>query len=176
MPDADATLLQRLERIEGRQEIEDLAVRYGFAVDDHDFEAIGSLFAPNARLRTKAGHVKGEGLDEVVNYFRTHFGRLGPSNHFVHGHIVQFTDDDNATGLVSSHAEVWRDGIPMLTAMRYEDAYARVDGRWLFTERVQTYMYFVDVRDYPDTLGADNRIRTDKANPKRADWPAWHAG
>jgi hypothetical protein len=169
-------LAARIQRLEDRQDIEDLVVRYGFAVDDHDFERIRELFAPHATLRTKAGHIKGEGLDEVVDYFRTHFGRLGPSNHFVHGHLVEFQSEDAATGLVSSHAEVWRDGVPMLTAMRYEDAYVRHEGTWLFRERVQTYMYFVDVRDYAETLGGVDRIRTTPDSPQPADWPHWHAG
>lgn len=169
-------LQRRVRRLEDVSQIEALAVRYGFVVDDHDFEGIRSLFAEDAVLRTKAGVLKGSGIDEVVGYFRTHFGRLGPSNHFVHGHLIEFDGEDRATGLVSSHAEVWRDEIPMLTAMRYEDEYVRVGGRWLFRERLQTYMYFVDVRDYPSTFGAEHRIRTSPGSAQRADWPAWHVG
>lgn len=169
-------LERRVRRLEDRQQIEDLAVRYGFAVDDHDFERIRELFSPDARLRTNAGHIKGEGIDAVVEYFTTHFGRLGPSNHFVHGHLVDFDGDDRATGTVSSHAEVWRDGIPMITAMRYLDEYVRLDGRWLFRDRIQAYMYFVDVRDYPAALGATGRVRTTPGKPQPADWPHWHEG
>ena len=167
-------LEQRIRRLEDRQQIQDLAVRYGFAVDDHDFERIRELFAPDSRLRTNAGVIKGEGVDAVVGYFETHFGRLGPSNHFVHGHLIDFQDDSRATGLVSSHAEVWRDGIPMLTAMRYIDTYVRIDGTWLFEERIQSYMYFVDVREYPEALGAKLRVRTPPAAPAPGDWPTWY--
>lgn len=163
----------RLRRLEDREEIQELAVRYGFAVDDHDYAAIRALFAPDGCLSTQAGAVKGRGVDEVVAYFEGHLPKLGASNHFVHGHVVEFDadDPDRATGLVASHAELWRDGAPMITAMRYIDAYRRVDGRWRFQERIQSYMYFVDVREYPETLGSRLRIRTSPGKPEAADWP-----
>jgi len=165
----------RIRRIEDRLEIQELVVRYGFHVDDHELDSLKSLFAPHGRLRTNAGVMKGDGVDAVGRYFETHFGRLGPTNHFVHGHVIDFdeSDPDHATGLVSSHAEVVRDGAPMVTAMRYIDAYVRVDGRWLFEDRVQSYMYFVDVREYPEALGSKLRVRTPPSDPAPADWPVW---
>lgn len=174
--DVEDAVLRRLRSLEDRQEIQDLVVRYGFAIDDHDFERIRPLFAPDAKLRTHAGVVKGDGVDDIVAYYQKHFGRLGPSNHFVHGHLIEFDGEDRATGLVSSHAEVWRDELPMLTAMRYHDQYVRIDGRWVFRERVQSYMYFLDVREYADAFGAEFRVRTTPGSPQRADWPSWHIG
>jgi hypothetical protein len=166
-------LASRIQRIEDKQEIQELVVRYGLYVDDHELEAVKSLFATHGTLRTNAGLVKGDGVEGVAAYFEGRFKTLGPTNHFVHGHVIDFTDDDHATGLVSSHAEVWRDGAPMLTAMRYIDAYARVDNTWLFEDRVQSYMYFVDVREYPEALGSQLRVRTPPADPVQADWPVW---
>jgi hypothetical protein len=170
MGDLDA----RLRRLEDRAEIHELAVRYGFAVDDRDYAVIRSLFAPDGSLSTQAGAVKGKGVEAVVAYFENHMPDLGPSNHFVHGHVVDFDPDDpdRATGLVSSHSELWRDGKPMITAMRYVDAYRRVDGRWRFQQRIQSYMYFVDVREYAEVLGSRLRIRTSPGDPQAADWPA----
>ncbi|MGO4384429.1 nuclear transport factor 2 family protein [Specibacter sp. RAF43] len=164
---------RRLQQIEDRLEIQELVVRYGFLVDDHDLNGVKSLFARNGRLRTNAGLVKGEGVDGVGAYFESRFATLGPTNHFVHGHIIEFEDDNRATGLVSSHAEVSRDGAPMLTAMRYIDTYTKVDGRWLFEDRIQSYMYFVDVREYAEALGAKLRIRTSPADAQPGDWPVW---
>lgn len=162
----------RIQRLEDRQEIQDLAVRYGFYVDDRDYESLKALFAPDACLRTNAGVVKGEGADGVAAYFERHLPELGPSNHFVHGHVIDFdeVDSDRATGLVAGHAEVWRDGKPMVTALRYIDKYHRTSAGWRFLERVQAYMYFVDVREYPEALGSALRIRT-SATPQPADWP-----
>lgn len=162
----------RIQRLEDLEAIRDLAVRYGFAVDERDFDAIVALFSPDGCLRTNAGVIKGQGVEGVGAYFRNHLPNLGPSNHFVHGHIVDFGEDaDRATGVVSAHAEMWRMGAPMITAMRYTDQYRRVDGRWRFQERIQSYMYFVDVREYAEALGSRLRVRSNRDNPQPADWP-----
>jgi hypothetical protein len=164
----------RIQRLEDRQEIQDLAVRYGLFVDERDFDSLVALFAPDGRLRTHAGVIKGQGMADIGAYFRNHLPNLGPSNHFVHGHVVDFVagEPDRATGLVSSHAEMWRHGAPMITAMRYTDRYRRVGGSWRFDERIQSYMYFVDVREYAEALGSRLRVRSTKDKPQSADWPA----
>jgi SnoaL-like domain len=162
----------RIQRLEDRQQIEDLAVRYGFYVDDRDYDKLRGLFAPDGCLRTNAGVIKGEGIDGVAAYFSQHLPELAVSNHFVHGHVVDFdeVDRDRAAGLVAGHAEVWRDGKPMVTALRYLDKYCRTPGGWRFLERIQAYMYFVDVREYPEALGSTLRVRTGPT-PQSADWP-----
>lgn len=169
------SLEERLHRVEARQEIYELVVRYGIHVDDHELEAVVDLFAPEGNLRTHAGVIKGEGRAGVADYFSERFAVLGPTNHFVHGNVVEFQDSDHATGVVASHAEVWRDGAPMLTAMRYIDSYVRVEGRWLFADRVQSYLYFADVRDYPEVLGSKLRVRLSAENHQPGNWPEWFA-
>jgi hypothetical protein len=166
-------LERRLLRLEATAAITNLAVRYGLAVDDRDYDTIRTLFADDAVLRTAQGVVKGDGIDGVLGYFTQHLPELGVSNHFVNGHLIDLDDidDDMASGVVFSHAEVVRGGRPMVTAMRYLDRYVRgADSTWRFQERVQTYMYFTDVRTYPDVLLSDLRIRT-SATPQPADWP-----
>lgn len=170
-----AELEARLRALEDRQAISDLVTRYGMVVDDHDLEGVTNLFAPDGVLRTHAGLVKGAGRDAVREYFLKKLFTLGPTNHFVHGLLVDFDeyDPDRATGVAFSHAEVWRDEKPMLTAMRYIDEYVRVDETWLFRDRVQSYMYFADVRDYAEVLGAELRVRTPPAPDAPGDWPVW---
>jgi hypothetical protein len=165
-------LEMRIQRLEDRENIQDLAIRYGFYVDDRHYDKLKALFAPDGCLRTSAGVLKGEGIDGVGAYFEHHLPELGASNHFVHGHVIDFdeVDRDLATGLVAGHAEVWRDGKPMITALRYHDKYVRTPSGWRFLERIQAYMYFVDVREYPEVLGSRLRIRT-SPTPQPADWP-----
>ncbi|HSG79758.1 MAG TPA: nuclear transport factor 2 family protein [Acidimicrobiia bacterium] len=162
----------RLRRIEDRQEIHDLVLRYGFLVDDKEVDAVAELFAPDARLATRRGSVKGEGRAAIRAYFTERLALLGPTNHVTHGTIVTFGDDpDLAAGLVGSHAEVWVNGHPMLAALRYDDTYRRIDGRWHFQERIQGYMYYVDVREYPALVGETLRVRAAGVPPQPADWP-----
>jgi hypothetical protein len=162
----------RLRRVEDRLDIQDLAVRYGFYVDDRRYDELTALFADDGSLRTNAGVVKGQGLDEVRGYFVQHLPELGATNHFVHGHVIDFdeVDPDLASGVVAGHAEVWRDGKPMITALRYLDKYRRTADGWRFLERIQAYMYFLDVREYAEAMGDVLRIRT-SATPAPADWP-----
>lgn len=166
-------LERRIDRLESREQIREILVRYGLAVDDRDYELLGSLFTSDAVLRQASGVVKGKGPG-VLQYFVDHLPELGPTNHFVHGEVVEFddADPDRATGVVTSHAEVLRQNVPMITAMRYLDTYRRDDGVWRFAERVQTYMYFLDVRDYPTYFGSPLRIRTNPDDPKPGDWPS----
>jgi SnoaL-like domain len=165
-------LERAVQRLEDRNRIEEIAVRYGFYVDDGDLDGIESLFTPDATLRTKAGVIKGSNRDEVVAYFRDHLPDLTPSNHFVHGHVITFDehDPDRAEGIVSSHAEMVRNAIPMVTAMRYYDTYRRVNGEFRFQERIQTYMYFVDVREYAEALGSELPLRAGAVHSAR-DFP-----
>ena len=169
---ADTDLATRIERIEALEAIRSVAVKYCLAVDDRDYDVLRTLFTKDAVLRTKDGRIKGDDLDSVVGYFVDHMPDLGPSNHFTHGHVVDFdpADPGKATGIVVSHAELISKGRPMITAMRYYDTYRKEDGNWKFAERIQTYMYFVDVREYSEALGAVLRVRNG-AEPKPADWP-----
>jgi hypothetical protein len=164
----------RLIRIEDLEQIRTLAIKYCLVVDERDYVGIRALFSPDARLRTQAGRSKGENRDEVVQYFVDHMPDLGPSNHFTHGHVVDFdpAEPTTATGTVVSHAEFISNGAPRITAMRYYDTYVKLDGTWYFSERIQSYMYMLDPRDYAEALGERLRNRGNKDNWAPADWPA----
>jgi ketosteroid isomerase-like protein len=169
-------LAARLTRIEDETAIRRLVASYGFAVDDRDLDGVKALFAPDGALRTAGGTAKGTGVDAVGAYFASRFAVLGPTHHFTHDHVIDFDPGDpaRATGRVSAHAEVWRDCAPMLTALRYVDEYVKRAEGWRFLSRTQAYMYFVDVRQYPEALGDKLRVRLGPTEDtwKPADWPA----
>ena len=169
-------LADRLTRIEDENAIRRLVARYGFAVDDRDLDGVKALFAPDGALRTAGGTSKGTGVDAVGEYFAGRFAALGPTHHFTHDHVIDIdpADPTRATGRVSAHAEVWRDGAPMLTALRYLDEYVKRDEGWRFLSRTQAYLYFVDARQYPEALGARLRVRLGPTEDswQPADWPA----
>jgi hypothetical protein len=115
-----------------------------------------------------------QGRETVVELFRGRFTVLGPSNHFSHDKIITFdeSDPDRATGLVLSHAEMHRRGQPMITAIRYQDAYRREEGRWRFAERVLRFFYYVPAAQYLDALGPGLALRNRAYDtPVAADWP-----
>ena len=166
------TTEERVRRLEDRAAIQDLAVMYGYVMDERVVDGIARLFTDDATLRSADGVFAATGLDEIVKTYQGRFDVLGPTNHFVHGHVVQFDDGepDVATGIVSSHAEVVRNDQPMWVALRYQDTYRRTPEGWRFADRLMSYMYYVDVREYAEVLAQELRVRT-YDQPAPGDWP-----
>lgn len=168
------TLEDRVRRLEDRAELAELVARYGLVMDNRDVAAMPELFTADARVWSADGVMDARGLPAVTDMFRGRFEVLGPSNHFTHDRIVEFDPDDpdRATGLVSSHAEMQRRGQPMLAAIRYHDRYRRDGGRWKFSERGLSFMYYVPTAEYLDALGPGiaRRMRAYE-HPTAADWP-----
>ena len=81
------------------------------------------------------------------------------------------TDPDRAQGTLSAHAELLRDGVPMLTALRYADRIiAASRGVWRIEERELSFLYYVPLADYPGILGQRDRMRA-YDSPAPADYP-----
>jgi ketosteroid isomerase-like protein len=166
------TLEKRLARLEDLEAIRTLVARYGFAIDDRDLGAVADLFTQDARFRSKDGVMEASGRQHVLAQFEARFAALGPTNHFSHDHLVWLDDRSpgSARGLVSAHAEVVRNGRPMVVALRYEDTYRREDDAWRFADRLLSFLYYVDVREYADVIRTPLRMRA-YDSPAPADYP-----
>lgn len=169
------TLEQRVQELEDRTAIGELIARYGLVMDNRDMAAMPGLFTADVKIRSGDGVMNCRGRDAAVELFRSRFQVLGPSNHFTHDRIVTFNpaNQDEATGIVLSHAEMNRLGQPMVTAIRYNDQYRREAGEWRFAERVLNMFYYVPTEQYlevfrPEGLATRNRAY---ATPTAADWP-----
>jgi uncharacterized protein (TIGR02246 family) len=160
----------RLDRLESENAIRNLVARYCFAIDNHDLAAVGELFTENARVASRDGVMDATGRDAIVQQYAGRFKVLGPSNHVSHDHWIRFDRPDHATGLVSAHAELWRNDKAMVTALRYDDLYRREDGVWRFQERILSFLYYVPLSDYPRILGEKDRMRAYE-QPALADYP-----
>ena len=167
-----ASLEDRIGRLEDRAEIQELAVLYGFVMDERYEPGIRQLFCEDATLRSEDGVFAAKGIEEIVTTYLGRFAALGPTNHFTHGHVVKLdpTDRDRATGLLASHAEVYREGTAMQVALRYKDTYRRVDGRWRFADRLMGYMYYMPLAEMASDLGDRNSVRA-YGDHRPADWP-----
>lgn len=163
---------QRIQRVEDRAEIQELAVLYGFIMDERDEPGIRQIFMENGTLRSQDGVFAANGIDEIVDTYLGRFKALGPTNHYSHGHVVRFYEDDpdKAYGLIASHAEVVREGVAMQVALRYKDEYQRVNGKWLFADRLMSYMYYMPVKEYADRLGDRNSVLV-YGDERPSEWP-----
>ena len=153
--EARLTLIEdRIQALEDREQIRELAVRYCKVVDDMDAVALRAMFTEDAWFHSANEVMDGRGLDAVVETLSGRWHTILTSMHITHGHVVELdlTDADRATGMVFSHAEVVRDGKPMLSAVQYDDVYRRVDEQWRFAERQLSFFYYVDVESYAADL------------------------
>ncbi len=170
----------RIRRLEDRGELSDLVARYGRAVDDRDLAALRELYTRDATFDAVKGPIRGR--DAVVDYYLERFATYGPSFHIPHSQTVEFVGDDEATGIVTAHAELAMDGGAFWVALRYHDRYVREDRAWRFRERRVEQLYAMPLRELLDDLGADDRLRWPGTQPSRAHlpdgletWRAWRA-
>ena len=157
----DLALSERIAMLESESAIRRLVARYCYCVDDHDVGSLATLFTADTWYHSKDGSFDVRGRDDLRRYFDERLDLLGPTNHFTHDHVIDWddVDPDIASGLVNSHAEVIRDGAPMLVSLRYYDRYHRKEGAWRFAERELSIMYYCPVEDYPAMWRSTRRKR-----------------
>ncbi|MDI9896131.1 nuclear transport factor 2 family protein [Rhodococcus sp. IEGM 1381] len=168
----------RLDRIESRSAIQELPIVYCLVMDERNLDGIRAIFSETATMRSIDGVFTAEGREEIVETFQRRFDSLGPTHHFTHGHIVRFDDRDPdlAYGSLGGHAELVRNSVPMVAALRYRDIYRRYDGIWQFEDRLMSYMYYLPVGEYEAGLGDSKSMRA-YGDHRSADWPdALHDG
>lgn len=167
-----STLTNRIRALEDRLDLRELVARYGLAVDDRDVDALAALFMPDAVFRSQDGVMNAQGRAAIIEQFHGRFAALKTTNHVAHDQIIELDadDPDRAIGLVSSHAEVWRNGQALVAALRYRDRYERHQGRWCFAERTLSFLYYLPVGEYAEGLGSRLRMRA-YGDQRPADYP-----
>jgi ketosteroid isomerase-like protein len=115
--------------------IQDVVTRYGRAVDDADWEALASCFAPGAHLRFPTRTL--EGPAAIVDFIQTATAHwrwqqhlLGSFDIRVNGDAAVSTCYLHATQVTQDEAEA-----PLVTMGTYRDRLARIDGQWRIVER-----------------------------------------
>ena len=160
MNDELATLKNRLRILEDRAELRELIARYGIAVDDRDIAALAGLFTPDGSFRSVDGVMSALGREAVIEQFHGRFAALQATNHIAHDQILDFAaDPDAAEGLVTSHAEVCRHGRTFIAALRYRDRYRRHEGRWRFSDRLLSFLYYLPAGEYAEGFATRLRMR-----------------
>jgi hypothetical protein len=166
----DEAIGARLAAVEAELAIRNLVTRYTLVMDDRDVAAIPGLFTREARMWTGDGRLDAGGRDALVALYEGRFAVLGASCHLTHGAVIEIEGADTANGVVTSTAEVWRNGRHQLASIRYCDRYAHEDGAWRIAERNMLYFYYVAVEEHAGILATRLRNRTYEA-PLAADVP-----
>ena len=128
----------RLARLEALQEIQQLFIDYGLALDDGDFDRYASLFATDGSIALgPMGKATGRAaIRELME--RTMEGRVGQSRHIVSSPQISI----DPSGERATSQVMWtvihrgNDGKPTLTMMgRHHDELVRENGRWKIKQR-----------------------------------------
>ena len=176
-----ASLAARLDRLESKDAIRDIATAYAIACDEHDMPRLMNLFTVDACFDAPNGSMVAKGKAAIQTLFEKTFKIRGPAYHWTHDITIEIdpADPDRGTGLVLSHAETTPNGIVSIAAMRYQDDYRREsDGQWRFAKRVISFLYYVPAGDYSQGLNHPDRVVMG-GHRLKADYPealpAWQA-
>lgn len=170
MADTLETLTARIEAVEADLAIRSLVARYAQVMDDRDVDAIPTLFTKNAKITSRDGKMNAQGRDHLVKLYEGRFAALGATHHIVHGVDVTIDGPTTAHANVSSTAEVWRNGVHQLAALRYNDTYEKEDGAWRIASRHFLLFYYTPIDQHAGLLGTLMRNLT-YGEPIEADFP-----
>jgi ketosteroid isomerase-like protein len=138
--------IRRVERLEAVRSIKDLKSRYHTFINDTDFEKVGTLFTDDASVRLgylmpSDDPVEGKAnISRAFTAMKTYRGQ-SQLKQFLHNHVVDLSGEDSATGTGMLLACYGIGEDSYLVAGKYDEAYRRVDGAWLFSAMFLT-LYF----------------------------------
>lgn len=144
----DDAIERRLDRLESTEAIRQLVSRYALALDSRDVQTLVSLFADDVQTP------EGLGRDAMARWFDPVLRPYRVTFHLIGNHVIDFVDDDHATGVVYCRPEheVGEEWIVM--PMQYWDRYERQNGRWCFRSRLPKVFYAADVTQRPQDVDA----------------------
>ena len=160
-----------VEHLLAYEQIRQLASRYAIYSDARDMDALVDLYVPDVRVgRETYGHAALRAdMDRA-------FRGVGVTFLHVGNHLIDFQDEDHATGTVyckneAQHGEQW-----IHQAILYEDAYERRDGLWLFVRRRHLLWYGSGAGENPLPLEPAQwpQRQTGRGTLPEA-WPTWKA-
>jgi uncharacterized protein (TIGR02246 family) len=134
-----ASLAERVQTLEDREEIRALILAYGEAHDARDYRKFASLFARNGEWVGGLGSAQGpeaifELMDETIGH-NPQPGGLGTYHIMSNDQIA--IDGDRASATTKwIYVTPGEDGAPRMVFLgRYEDEFLREDGVWKFLRR-----------------------------------------
>jgi hypothetical protein len=156
---SDASLSDRIERLESLEAIRDLVNRYAIAADVRDVDAVLEMFVPDVDCGSF-----GRGRDALRRFYAVIWCRFYRSLHKVTAQTATLTDSDHATGTVFMRAEHEVGERWVVVAMALFDDYERRARRWHFVRRRIEFLYGCDQLDRPQAVAFDDaRALTDRA-------------
>jgi ketosteroid isomerase-like protein len=118
------------------EDIRQLASRYAVAMSHRDLDAVVALFVDDVRVGRSAS-----GREALRADLAEQLAPIARAILHVTNHLIDVDDDDHATGIVGTRAELELDGEWIVQLIEYHDAYERRGDRWLFVRRRHRLWY-----------------------------------
>lgn len=130
-----------LQEMSDRIEIQDLFARYSFAIDERDWDALDSVFTPDARIDyTETGGATGS-LAEIKAWLPTALARFPMFQHMVATTRLTLTGDRATSRTILFNPMTYRgdDGSEQVffIGLWYRDALVRTPAGWRISERYE---------------------------------------
>lgn len=163
-------IVRRLERTEARQAIGELPARYALAVDSRDVDAWLDLFVEDVDCGRR-----GKGREVLRSFIEPNLKTFYRSIHQICGHVVDFIDNDSATGTTYCRAEHECGDEWIVMTIVYFDRYIRRDGQWYFERRQEKHWYANDIIDRPKPPFQSWKTLAHGSPQLPHDFPSWDA-
>lgn len=131
--------MMTLQEMSDRLEIQDLFARYSFAIDERDWEALDSVFTPDAAIDyTETGGTKGS-VSEIKAWLPIALERFPAFQHMVATTKLTLDGDKASSRTILFNPMVYRgaDGAEQtfFIGLWYRDKLVRTDEGWRIAER-----------------------------------------
>lgn len=137
----------------------ELPARYGRALDDRDIPALLEVFCADGTFGRADGSHSFTGRAELERFYTGVLLEYSLSLHIPRAQVIERIEGDEASGWVVAHAELATADGYIVTAIRYEDAYRREDGRWRIASRHVWFWYITGFTDLAETVVSADRKR-----------------
>jgi ketosteroid isomerase-like protein len=160
-----------VERLLAYEEIRQLVARYAVATDARDLDALVALFVDDVQVGRDR-----QGRAALKVFFDRSLRDVGITILNVGTHVIDFDDDDHASGIVYCRGEVQVGAQWVVQAIQYRDAYERRDRHWYFVRRRHLLWYGREVGTSPLGLPPANWPEHPTGTGELPqEWPTWHA-
>ena len=134
-----------IEEISDRLEIQDLMVRYSYAIDSRSWDALDDVFTPDAHIDYSVFGGSVGNLAETKDFLREAMPMFSTLQHMVSGTTIAFTGADTADTRTQCHNPMTMGDAEspdlMVCGLWYVDKLVRTSNGWRIKERVEEKVY-----------------------------------
>lgn len=136
-----------------RLDVQEVLMRYTYAIDTGDYDAVRSCFLPSAKIDYETLPAFPRGLEDFVDMLRHVREQLASTQHMV-ANVCVTVDGDHAhcTSYVQA-SHVTYDGKLFVGAGRYDDDFERTPDGWKIAARAHCRQWGSDPDHVAATLG-----------------------